>query len=152
MFCAGCGTQILEGLNYCSRCGRRVAESNISQTSLASNLTTAAGYVGSAGFLGFLFVVLVFSKSGMPSNQLIPIAFFYFASLFGICYLILRQASIFAGKQDLVEPRSHGEKSADPTYLRPTTTAQLEEPRDPGIGSITEHTTRTLDEVPARKL
>jgi uncharacterized membrane protein YvbJ len=152
MFCAGCGTQILEGLNFCSRCGRRVAESNISRTSLAGNLTMAAGYVGGAGFLGFLFIVLIFSKSGMPSNQLIPIAFFYFASLFGICYLILRQASIFAGKKDVVESYPRGETSADPTYLRPTTTAQLEEPRDPGIGSVTEHTTRTLDKVPARKL
>jgi hypothetical protein len=37
-----------------------------------------------------------------------------------------------------------------PASLRPITTAQLEEPRQP-FASVTEHTTRTLDEVSVRR-
>jgi hypothetical protein len=42
------------------------------------------------------------------------------------------------------------EEVKEPTYLSPVTTAQLREGFDTPA-SVTDHTTRTLDEVPIRK-
>lgn len=150
MFCSGCGSEIQVGLNYCSRCGRRVTEENYSTSSLAANLTTAVGYIGASGFFGFIFVVLILARYGVPANQMVPIAIFYFAALFGICFMILRQAAVFAGgeSKSSTTERIQPEQQA---YLRPQTTAQLEEPIDYGVGSVTDHTTRTLDKVPVER-
>lgn len=150
MYCSGCGTQLQQGLVYCSRCGRRVDEGPASDRTLASNLTTATGYVGGAGFLGFIFVILVLAKNGVPPNTYVPIAFVYFAALFGICFLILRQASQFARKTEQPGALPQLEQKTQ-AYLRPVDTAQLEESRSFGIGSVTEHTTRALDEVPVER-
>jgi hypothetical protein len=147
MFCAGCGTQIQSGLNYCSRCGRRVAESENAET-FAKTLASSLGYIGGFGFLGYIFVALVFVKNGVPPTYLVPITFFYFASLFGICYLILRQTELFRRRdtrRDDVQIRND-----QPSYLKPVTTAQLREGFDEPA-SVTDHTTRTLEEVPMRK-
>ncbi|MBX3288980.1 MAG: hypothetical protein KF855_06500 [Acidobacteria bacterium] len=151
MFCSGCGTKIQEGLNYCSRCGKRAAEDTASRPSLAESLTVAVGYIGSAGFLGFIFVVLILSRSGFPPNQMVPIVFFYFAALFGICFLILRQAGQLAGKNKDTEPAIPQGKPEQQAYIHPANTAQLVEPRDLGIASVTEHTTRTLEKTPVER-
>jgi len=147
MFCAGCGTQIQSGLSYCSRCGRRVAESENAET-FAKTLASSLGYIGGFGFVGYIFVALVLVKNGVPANYLVPITFFYFASLFGICFLILKQTELFRRKdmhRDDVQIR-HEQQS----YLKPATTAQLREGFDEPA-SVTDHTTRTLAEVPLRK-
>ncbi|QYO65616.1 hypothetical protein [Leptolyngbya sp. 7M] len=118
--------------------------------SLASNLTMSISWIGGGGFFFFMFIVGIFAKYGLAMNQLIPIAFFYFAALFGICYLVLRQAGIMAGAEKNHQGNRPEEQIAA-NYLRPVSTAQLNEPRDVGIGSVTEHTTRTLDHVPVRE-
>lgn len=143
MFCAGCGSQIQSSLNYCNRCGRRVAETDSETAAVAKGLASSLGYIGGFGFLGYVFVAMVLVKNGVTPNYLVPITFFYFAALFGICYLILKQTEFV--KKPL--PSYEELPAREPSYLRPVTTAQLEESRDQGIGSITDHTTRTLDEV-----
>ncbi len=150
MFCSGCGTKIQEGLNYCSRCGKRTADVHNDSTSLVSNLTTAVGFVGSTGFVGFIFVVLILARSGVPANQIIPLTFIYFAALFGICFLIIRQLSSFnaaaSAKSDVRQPAA-----PQPAYLHPGETARLNEPSDMGIDSVTDHTTRTLAKTPVER-
>jgi len=143
MFCAGCGTQIQSGLNYCSRCGRR-AETESGAATVAKGMTSSLGYIGGFGFLSYVFVVLVLVKNGVPPNLLIPITFFYFAALFGICYLILKQTQLFGR----TEPRRDDSQPAQdqPSYLRPVTTAQLADSHDTPA-SVTDHTTRTLDPI-----
>lgn len=150
MYCSGCGTQIMEGLNYCSRCGRRSNEPTAAGRSLANNLSMSIGWVGAGGFFFFMFIVGIFAKSGMPINQLIPIGLFYFAALFGICFMILRQIGILAGVDTGKDLRPSIDHSS-PNYLKPVSTAQLDEPRDMGIGSVTENTTQTLDKVPVER-
>ena len=146
MYCSGCGTQIQSELNYCNRCGKRVSESDSETASVAESLSSTLGYVGSAGFIAYIFVVLVLVKNGVPGNTLVPITFFYFAALFGICFLILRQTEFFAGKK-WSPNRADAAEAKTAAYLQPVTTAQLRESQEHGIGSVTEHTTRTLDEV-----
>ena len=147
MYCAGCGTQIQSGLNYCSRCGRRVSEVDTDSAAIAKGMVSSLGYIGGFGFFGYVFVALVLVKNGVPPNYLVPITFFYFAALFGICYLILRQAQPFKRTDGL----PHELERDQPSYLRPAATAQLRETHDNAVGSITDHTTRTLDQVPIER-
>ena len=146
MFCSGCGSQIQSGLNYCSRCGRRVAEDAKSVGNAWSSPLVIAGQTAGVGFVGFIFILLILTRSPFISpNLLVPITFFYFAALFGICLMILRHGAPVTTAEKLMI-----EEPGPPTYLRPVTTAQLEEGREFGIGSVTDATTRTLDEVGVR--
>jgi membrane-bound ClpP family serine protease len=147
MYCSGCGNQIEFELNYCSRCGKRVSEGDSETASIAESLSSSLGYVGGGGFIAFIFVALVLVKNGISGSQLIPITFFYFAALFGICFLILRQTQFFGHKKTSRQHADASEPNLEtPAYLRPVTTAQLRESGERGIGSVTEHTTKTLDE------
>lgn len=144
MFCAGCGSQIQSGLNYCSRCGRRIADTAGTSGLSWSNPTAIAGQTAGVGFVAYVFVLLVLAKTGAPSGIFVPITFFYFAALFGLCLMFLRQGTSLTKADPTVTPTDH---SREPAYLHPVTTAQLEEAREFGIGSVTDATTRTLDEV-----
>jgi len=145
MFCAGCGMQIQSGLNYCSRCGRRVADDAKARNTGRSNPLVVAGQTAGVGFIAYIFVLLVLSRSGVAPDVFLPVTFFYFAALFGLCFLFLRQGSI-ASTQNSSAPS----EATEPVYLSPVTTAQLREGYD-APASVTDHTTRTLDEVPIRK-
>lgn len=149
MYCSGCGTEISSELNYCKRCGSPVAKGESS--TVAENLSSAIGYIGGFGLLGFIFAVVMMARSGVvPGTALVLISFFYLAALFGICYLILRQTAMPFRKK-AAESSLDLAAAEHPVYLKPVTTAQLPEPNDQPI-SVTEHTTRTLDEIPvARK-
>ena len=142
MFCAGCGTQIQQGLSYCSRCGRRVAD----EAGRAAWNTPLAivGQTAGVGFVAYIFVLLILTRSGTHPNIFVPLTFFYFAALFSICFMVLRHGT----SADKARPSQPSvDETPVPAYLRPVTTAQLEEARDMGIGSVTDATTRTLDEM-----
>jgi hypothetical protein len=144
MFCAGCGSQIQSGLNYCSRCGRRVAEEASASKPHRTNPLVILGNTAGVGFVAYIFVLVVLLKNGGTPNLFVPITFFYFAALFGICYMIMRYGP---ATETTEKPQSPAEEAAPPNYLKPVITAQLEEARDMGIGSVTDATTRTLDEA-----
>jgi len=107
---------------------------------------TMTAIIAGVGFFAFMLVIRALTRSDVPPNLLVPISFVYFGALFGICFMVLR-----FGSKTLREPKA--EKAFDtgelapPAYLSPVTTAQLEEARSFGIGSVTDRTTRTLDEV-----
>jgi uncharacterized membrane protein YvbJ len=50
MYCSVCGTEQEIGLNYCKRCGNRVAAGE--KSAVAGNLSSAIGYIGGFGLLG----------------------------------------------------------------------------------------------------
>ncbi|HMQ03242.1 MAG TPA: hypothetical protein PKD26_04945 [Pyrinomonadaceae bacterium] len=146
MYCSGCGSQLQTGLNYCSRCGRRVAEDGRSSSGLTPTPPIIAAFTAGAGFFCYMLVLRTLSKAGVPPNQFIPISFVYFASLFGICVMILRYGSNALKDKD--ERTSGSEaKPVEQTYLAPSITAQLTEPSE-RPASVTEHTTRALDGIP----
>lgn len=94
----------------------------------------------------FMVVVRALTRSDFPPNLIVPISFVYFGALFGICFMVLRYGSKTLQGSKPEKTFDTGEL-APPAYLSPVTTAQLEEARDFGIGSVTDRTTRTLDEV-----
>ena len=147
MYCSGCGSQLQSGLIYCSRCGRRVAE-DLASGNWAANPMTMTAIIAGVGFVAFMLVIRALTRSEVPPNFLVPISFVYFGALFGICFMVLRYGSkLRTGESSAEKVRETDELDA-PAYLRPAVnTAQLEEARDVGMGSITDATTRTLDEV-----
>jgi hypothetical protein len=146
MYCSGCGTQLQAGLVYCSRCGRRVAE-DVAARSWFSTPISATAVIAGVGFFMFMLVIRALTRSDLPPGLIVPISFFYFASLFGICFMVLRQGSRTMRESKSARSFDTGELNAPPAYLSPVTTAQLEEARSFGIGSVTDRTTRTLDEA-----
>ena len=143
MYCTGCGTELNSDLNYCNRCGSRVAKP---ASGVAENLSQAVSYVGGFGLVGFIFAIAVMAKQDLPVVALVAISFFYLSALSIICFLMIRQVAA------LTDKRAGGgrveDQSVHEPYLRPLTTAQLPEPTEQPA-SVTEHTTRTLDKVPA---
>ena len=144
MYCAGCGSQIQSGLNYCNRCGRRVADDSAAVRPHRTNPLVIVGNTAGVGFVAYIFVLLVLIKNGGMPNLFVPITFFYFAALLGICFLVLQYSTTEQVSENSGAP---AEDTPSQTNLKPVITAQLEEARDMGIGSVTDATTRTLDEV-----
>ena len=143
MYCSTCGSEHESGLNYCKRCGNRVAGNE--RSAVAENLSSALGYIGGFGLLGFIFALYLMMRSPIIApGTIMIVSFLYLVTLFGICFLILRQTAPFT----LGARRASGGDggTGTPAYLRPATTAQLNEPTQPPI-SVTEQTTKSLDEV-----
>lgn len=149
MYCSGCGSQLQTGLNYCSRCGRRVAEDQQGGSGFAPTPPVIAAITAGVGFFCFMLVLRVLTRSDVPPNQFIPISFVYFSALFGICFMILRHGSA-AIKNEAARTEHPEQVAAEPVYIRPANTAQLPEPSDLPA-SVTEHTTRTLEKTPVRR-
>ena len=83
MYCAGCGSQLQSGLNYCNRCGRRVADDSGKSWQAATPMSVV-GQTAAYGFGGFVIVLLVMAKTGLDPTVIGGISFFYFAALFEI--------------------------------------------------------------------
>ena len=152
MYCERCGKQLDEALNFCNGCGAQLKKSG-SDTELKSVLNTllvALIVVATAG-IGVLAGLLAILLDRVPRIEpVIIFSFFYLATIFGVCFLIMRQVSKLidarlSGK-DLYEAVSPQEPLVQ---LPPKTTAQLEEHRQPA--SVVDVTTRTLEEVPIRR-
>lgn len=145
MYCSNCGSQIIPELNYCNRCGAKVAKIDAEmQKTVAQNLSSSLGYIGGFGLIGFIFVALVLVKKGIDSYALAAISFFYLSALFGICYLILQQTARLSEKSAARNFAFNHDFQSE--QLGAANTAQLEEPKQTPI-SITENTTKTLDDV-----
>jgi hypothetical protein len=148
MFCSGCGTELEAGLNFCKRCGKAVGGADLGRVGL--NLTNALGAIGVFGFLGFALMLYLMLRSPIiPPGTILGVAGLYLATLFGICYLILRQTSAFTLTRASRNAHSD-DSSGSPVYLRPASTNQLSQAGDEPI-SITERTTKDLDAIPMRR-
>jgi hypothetical protein len=154
MYCSNCGKQIADHLNYCNSCGSRIEKnplviSNASSPQLARVLG-AVVVLGFIGFIGVLKMLLDSPRIDLPALVIILLA--YLTTLFLISAVIV--AHMWKNSGDI---RVHAKKEADveqysrPSMFRATNTNQLGEPTIQPIGSVTENTTRTLDEVLAER-
>jgi len=99
--------------------------------------------------LGILVgLVAVLMGSGMPIQPVVLIVVLYLAAVFGICYTLLKQVPKLIDAR--LRANEFAEESREAHRLTPLTTAQLEEYREP-IMSVTDRTTKTLDQVPLER-
>lgn len=147
MYCWSCGKDVKENLNYCSNCGARVEKNKADgESSRMNNPAASVGYLGIFGLGGFIFLVLSLLKRNLDPGAVFTISALYLVALFGICFIILRFGSKGSEKPAKKEPPETPDYAA-PKQFRSEITNQLEAPRNEPIPSVTENTTRTLDEV-----
>lgn len=152
MYCAGCGSEINAGLNYCKNCGMRISndeEGYISQRVLTT-LVVTFGVVTVVGFGILIALIALLLDRGAPEKILGITIVFYLACLTAIEFVLGTQISklINAG---IKKDKTGKEQKNAPEYVQPAqlfarNTAQLDEPTQMPI-SVTDHTTRTLDKV-----
>lgn len=148
MFCQKCGTLINANLNYCNNCGAKVAKSEENAEGKVSPLNamiTTLTFVALGGLGIFIGLIAILLDKIQKTEFIVVICFTYLTALSFISYFILKQISKLTDLH--IQEKT---QSAQPFYQNPQisapNTAQLEEPRQQPI-SVTEHTTKTLDEV-----
>lgn len=136
MYCANCGTQLVQELSYCNRCGFDVRTRTQSSSASIAAFLTAITLLGVIG-LGLMFGgALFFKKAGFAED---------FIGLFIVCmfvlvgfteFMLVKNLSKLSGAQES-KKRSLPQLDQD---LRLPQASSLGEP----VPSVTENTTRTL--------
>jgi len=148
MYCATCGSLIDEKLNYCNRCGMRVAKGELVEqsdltVSLVENLSIVTGVVALGGLGGLIGLIAILVVHAGPELIAI-ISILFLLTTFGICFLLIRQISRLTDKMLLI--KENADKKSVPEQLNAPAGGQIEAPREPFL-SVTENTTRTLDKT-----
>lgn len=153
MYCQICGTEIQKTLNYCNKCGARIGRADLSAVPASADLeatkstfqsfSTAITVVGLGGLIATVVFGLKLLEKNVDVSAVVVIIAMFLAFILTTVYLLLRQ---LPGGRAAPIKEDLSEDYREPVRLKPVHTAQLEEPPDP-VMSVTEQTTRTLDEV-----
>lgn len=150
MKCANCGRQVNENFSYCNGCGAKLSKDGEQTVNhVAASLSSSLGYIGGFGLAFLVGLVAIMLNKNIAPQVLIIIAAAYLTTLFGICFMIIKQISNLSATktgQNSDTPEDHQTSK----LKMPDAAPQLDEAHQPFI-SITEHTTRTLDKVPANE-
>ncbi len=155
MYCSTCGSQIAEHLNYCNACGARIDKNPLIISNASSpNLSRAFTIVGMVGFVGFIAVLKLLLDAGqrLDVGAVVVILLAYLATLGLICGMMVRYMWKHSGDVRIkaTETAAEADEYIPPRSFRPVNTSQLSSGQEPAA-SVTEHTTRTLEEVPLRR-
>ena len=149
MFCSMCGGEIGDKLNYCNKCGAKLVkdEDGKRPPSILGLLVTSVSFIAIFGFAILVGLVAVLLGNSLPFDMVVIVSFFYLVALSGISFMLLRPISRLASghvRENAGNTESSG--SYQPPQLDQARPAALNEPLRP-VASVTENTTRTLDEV-----
>jgi hypothetical protein len=149
MYCAHCGTSIPDNLNYCKNCGARVEKNPLVVSNSSSRLViAAAGAIGVVGLICFVPLLKILLESRLDQPALLLVLFGYLITVFLLIAMLVGHAWKHSG--DIRIHQNESDNYAPPRSFRGPITARLEEHREPAV-SVTEHTTRTLDEIPIER-
>ena len=153
MFCPNCGTNTSKNLKYCKNCGERLSKSlefdkDGTPGKMLDNVLTTLFLVVMFGLGILVGLVAVLLGNNIEPKFVVMIAIAYLAAVFGICYTLLSQVPKLIDAR--LKSNSEAHETSEPHQLRPLTTAQLEEFREPTM-SVTDHTTRALEELPLKR-
>lgn len=139
MYCANCGTQLVQGLSYCNRCGFDLRERTESNTASITAFLTAITLIGIVG-LGIMFGgALVLRRGALLSQELIGV-FMLFTFLITTLteFMLVRNLSrLTAPKENKIRPLP---SSVTDNFRLPQHSSLVE-----SVPSVTENTTRTLE-------
>jgi hypothetical protein len=150
MYCPTCGSLIDEKLNYCNRCGNRVAKDelairNEATISVIKTLSVAAGVSGVVGLGGLIGLIAILIGNHVIPELVAILTVLFAVTVFGICFMLTRQISRLTG--NLISTKENSKQKPLPEQLNAPVTGQIESPRESFIGSVTENTTRMLDKT-----
>lgn len=147
MYCPNCGSLVKSELHYCNTCGMRLKkEEKESDGSIAETLSTAIGFIGTFGLIGFIFLIRTLLGKNVDEGLIVAVSFLYLATVFGICTMLLKQISnskTAASNHDL-------QSDYAAPQIKSVNTNRLEESKQ-NPASVVEETTRTLDEMPLER-
>ena len=153
MFCPNCGQTANKKLQYCNSCGERLSKSGEIDKDgmpgkMLDNILTTVGVIVTFGLGILVGLVAVLLGSNVEPKFVVFITVAYLAAVFGICYTLLTQVPKLIDAR--LKADGFAEESRQAGRLAPLTTAQLEEYREP-VMSVTDRTTKTLDQVPLKR-
>jgi len=151
MYCSNCGSLVNEKLKYCNSCGERLAKDEDKEGSpgkMLDKVLTTLFLVVMFGLGILVGLVAVLLGNQVKTDLVTIIVVAYLMAIFGICFSLVRQVP------KLIDAKLKGfavntQDFVPPQQLNPRTTAQIEDYKQPA--SVTEHTTRTLEEVPLKR-
>jgi len=138
MYCANCGTQLVQGLSYCNRCGFNLRERSESKTGSISAFLTAITLLGVLGLGLMLAGALVLRRGALLSQELIGVYM-----LFAFLIISVTEFMLVRNLSRLTSPKEDQKRS-----LPPPVHQDLRLPQGSPLGepvSVTENTTRTLE-------
>jgi hypothetical protein len=149
MYCSSCGAAVPPGLSYCNRCGADLhPNEKVSKRSGPSPNFLIGGIVAVTIFGLFLIIVLMDAMATVlhsPDGLINGFAGVAFLSILLVdalfAWLLLRSKKSPREKTDIIQL-----KEAIRAELQAAQTSGLAQP----VGSVTDHTTRTLEPVPVR--
>lgn len=147
MYCATCGTTVNSKLSYCQRCGSQIVKASAVEKSPTNlkDLTIVTGVVGLGGLGITLGLIVVLLNFNVVPTVVVILALAFLCAVFGITFWMTQQTSkMFNAAQNPPE------NLPEPAQINLRNAARLEEPRQPPA-SVVENTTRTLDEVLAKR-
>src|SRR4051794_23476144 len=145
MYCSHCGSSTADDLNYCKNCGFRTERPRDEDPQRLRRLAlVASAAIGAVGLVGFFSILRELLHSPVAPGVMMILLVAYLVTLLVMFTVLVRHAFKNSDEKRNFRPSQVPEQ---PVYFRAVSTAQL--PDMPA--SVTEHTTRTLDEVPFRK-
>lgn len=139
MYCANCGTQLIQGLSYCNRCGFNLKERTEPNTAVVSAFLTAITVLGTVGLGIMLGGAAVLRKKANLDQEMIGFFMMFTFLIIGVTEVMLVRSlsKLLAAKETTV--RSLPQPVTN--ELRLPQHSSLGEP----VASVTENTTRTLE-------
>ena len=149
MYCSNCGSLVNEKLNYCKSCGGKVVKDDDGENTkpMLNTLVTSVGFIGVLGLGILVGLVGVLLKNSVPNDVVGIIVAFYLATLFGICFSLIRLMSKLLDTN--IDKKTDKIKTSQPSQLAQPPAPQLNEYHQP-IGSVTEHTTRNFEKIESK--
>jgi uncharacterized protein (DUF983 family) len=145
MYCSKCGNTISDKLNYCNNCGSQLTiQKTDGNNVVLIGLIVSLALISMIGLGGAIWLIESLANKSMWAMQIFFIIGIYLLTLFGITFTIGKQISKIIDSK-LGKNTKNAETILQPQLAAPIT-GQLEEARIKPM-SVTEHTTKTLDEV-----
>jgi hypothetical protein len=147
MYCAKCGGLVNNTLNFCNSCGAKLTRGKDSGGKPAAPLSLlicAVGALDIAALFVFALLTLIFLERHVDERTMAAILTLYLFFLAAVNFKLIRLITKLVG----VYLDNNGSTNETQPANLPSkhTTAQLDSPRQP-VTSVTENTTRTLNEV-----
>ena len=108
------------------------------------NAATVTGIMGMFGLFGFVFLAIKLLENNLDPSFVFALLALFMAAVFGICFLLFRQSSNQTFKS---RKKEKTDEETAPNQLSAETVAKLQASYQSPISSVTENTTRTLDEI-----
>ena len=148
MHCSNCGKDIPDAQNYCNVCGAPTNNTIAAgDTKLPRVFAMGATFFAIIGIAAMFPLLRMLLDSRLDSPSIGMFVFMYLVTVLLIFSVMIAMTWKFSSTGSRKERhQKQDDQYRAPVSFRGINTAQLH-PGDPGFGSVTDSTTRTLNEV-----